>query len=95
MPGVGVFKSTSHDYVHKLIICYCRNIVTYAGIAQLVEHLTCNEKVLGSSPSFSSIKLCHQRNVGLNLFIDQLGGKFAQEVGLRTYPVLLHCAVEK
>jgi hypothetical protein len=27
----------------------------YAGIAQLVEHLTCNEDVAGSSPVSSSI----------------------------------------
>ena len=32
----------------------------YAGIAQLVEQLTCNEQVGGSSPSTGSIKILNR-----------------------------------
>ena len=38
------------------MIYYTCSIIIYAGMAQLVEQLTCNQQVVGSSPITSSRK---------------------------------------
>ena len=38
------------------MIYYTCSKIIYAGMAQLVEQLTCNQQVVGSSPITSSIK---------------------------------------
>src|ERR1700730_19126063 len=46
--------------------CNCRTVLLYflgvsrAGVAQLVEHLICNQRVGGSNPSVSSAEIFYQ-----------------------------------
>ena len=51
-----------------LFICYLINIKNFAGIAQLVEQLICNQQVAGSSPIASSKIKALNENLGLICF---------------------------
>jgi hypothetical protein len=52
-------RSLKFSLRHELFACNIRLAVSKAGIAQLVEQLTCNQQVAGSNPAAGFLE--HQR----------------------------------
>src|SRR3984893_2854045 len=53
--------------------CYREQIAVWAGVAQLVEHLICNQRVGGSSPFASSSSSQQKRKTDLVVLLDRSG----------------------
>ena len=62
----GVLAGSAARLQFSCLICYSCLVLNEAGVAQLVEHLICNQRVGGSIPSASST----------NWFGRERGGEF-------------------
>ena len=67
-----------------------KDIKQIAGVAQLVEHLTCNEKAGGSNPSASSIQI---KRIKMIKFIKRIWRKlfYAQKLSQKDNTFSLIC----